>query len=113
MSRADRISGKDVATTWIARIAMNMLSPMAQNPAQVRTDTRSPGMLSAVMALRGLRPGEFPEFPRLDADPDRQHRGVQEGEQERGPREPEVGGQNCDFGRYDEIVGMVHESVGA
>src|ERR1700761_5419872 len=104
MPSACWIEGKEVATTWMSRIAMNMPRHIRTKPSQVA----APGAAIPVRSLMTQRKGAV-----FGANPDRQHGGVEDGEDRGDPWQVEHQRQHRDLGGDDGVIGMRQEAIGA
>src|SRR6516225_1990520 len=103
MSRPVWISGNELATIWVSRIAMNMPTAMAKNPTQVLIPTMPAG------AENPVTPGISQPSPRredvlLDPDaPEDQHQ-IEDRKCRSDRDRPERERQQGDLGDYQQVV---------
>src|SRR5438045_3148526 len=115
MPRPAWISGRELATIWMSRIAMNIPTAMATNPAHVLTPTPPAADVRIAAIWAPSQPPPRREDPLLDPDPTGNQREVQGRKNRRDRNRPEGERQRRDFGDHQHVIRVpeIAERAGA
>src|ERR1700756_4658001 len=103
MPRPVWISGSELATIWVSRIARNMPAAMATNPTQVLIPT-PPADNGAAVIIRLSPPSPRPEDSFLDPDAPGDQQEVEGRKYRRDCNRPESERQYRDLGDHQQII---------